>query len=119
MLFTTDRFPFNESLKGSARTTRQTPTTMVVLVRASQGPRAASERGSHRLQLEALDDVALLEVAEAVERNTALVAGRHFARVVLETTQGLDVAIPEGHTVADDTRLAGAENLAVQHVGAC
>src|SRR5689334_3649808 len=81
------------------------------------GPRPGSERGrlkrrAHLLDLEALDLVAGLVVVETVEADTALEAGAHFVRVVLETAQRADLALEERVLAAADAGGDAAVDLA-------
>src|SRR5690348_241021 len=61
-----------------------------------------------------LDDVALAEVAEAVEHDTALHAGPDLANVVADAPQGRDLALPEHPLAALHARRVAAQDLAVR-----
>src|SRR5580658_4483866 len=63
-----------------------------------------------------LNDVAVLEVLEVREPDTALEARRHFADVVLEAAQRVDGTLPDDRSLAQEAHLGPAGDLAVTHV---
>src|ERR1700677_1291458 len=63
-----------------------------------------------------LNDVAVLEVLEVREPDTALEARRHLADVVLEAAQRVDGTLPDDRSLAQETHLGAAGDLAVAHV---
>src|SRR5690348_1216829 len=65
---------------------------------------------------EGLDNVAFLHVADVLQADAAFVAGSHFAGIVLEAPQRVDLAA-EGHiAVAQDARGRVAHDLAIGHI---
>ena len=64
------------------------------------------------------ENVAFLEVVEFFQTDTALIAGRDFLDVVLETAQGLDGVFGNDDAVTDDTEFGVSRDLAVQDIGA-
>src|SRR5215217_5977092 len=54
---------------------------------------SARLRSRYLFAVEELDLIADLEIVEAVQTQTALVAGRHFADVILEALEGLHRAL--------------------------
>src|SRR5882672_2167763 len=71
------------------------------------------ELAQNRFHLEGFDNVFRFHVVKILERDTAFVALRHFARVVLEALQGRELAFPYRAPVADQARASAADNLAV------
>src|ERR1700722_18424042 len=67
---------------------------------------------------EGLDDVAGLEVLVAGQSDTALEAGRHFTRVVLEATQRRDRAFPDDRPLAKEANLRATGDDTVAHEAA-
>src|SRR5690606_39118621 len=74
----------------------------------------ASQRGRDLFDLETLDDVAHLQVIEALKTYTTLVAVGGLADVVLEATQGGEVAGPDDDPLADEPTLRRAKELALE-----
>src|SRR6266567_3088658 len=64
--------------------------------------------------LERLDDVAFLDVIEAVEQDSALEAFGDFARIILEPLELGDRRLVDDRPVADDTCLRGAADDAAR-----
>ena len=93
----TIRFSFSEWLSGTINVTRQTPTTMTTA--------ATTSVARDLLDLVRLDDVALLDVVEVLEPDTALVALHDLADVVLEAAQRRQLAVVDLHRVADQPHL--------------
>src|SRR6266481_9018745 len=71
------------------------------------------ELAQNRFHLEGFDNVVRFHVVEILERDTAFVALRDFARVVLEALQGRELAFPYRAPVADQARAGAADDLAV------
>ena len=95
--------------------------------RGLRGEPAAGERpgarssGEDRRDLfldERLDDVARLEVLEAVETDAAVEAGAHLGGVVLEAAQRSDLALVDDPAVAHQADGGGARDDAVDDVAA-
>src|SRR6478736_8782418 len=72
-----------------------------------------SERRPDLLDFEALDAVTRLVTVKAVEADTALETGAHLVGVVLEATQGADLALEDGIRAAADARGGIARDLAL------
>src|SRR5271168_999018 len=72
--------------------------------------RKLAQDGFH---LEGFDNVAGFHVVEILQRDTAFVTLRDFARVVLEALQRRELAFPYRAPVADQARTRTADNLAV------
>src|SRR4051794_16975576 len=70
------------------------------------------------LDREGLDDVAALQVLVVLQADTALVAGLHFADVVLEALQGGDLALPDDRAVAQEPDLGATGDRPVEDVAA-
>src|SRR5437764_10816363 len=72
----------------------------------------------HRLQLlhlEGLDDVALLDVLEALDADAALEALAHLGDVLLEMPQRRDLPFEDHAVVAQQAHAGGAGNQPVHH----
>src|SRR5713101_8216099 len=138
----TCRLPFSEWFSGRNRVSRITPTTMMIrpLLHATNSARPGrphkrsglelffdrgrtahslrfrrGELAQNRFHLEGFDNVVGFHVVEVLERDTAFVALRDFARVILEALQGRELAFPYRAPVADQARASAADNLAVDH----
>src|SRR4051794_39475394 len=72
----------------------------------------------HLARLEDLEDVALLDVAVALERDAALVAVGDLAHVLLEAAQRADPAGPDHSAVAHKAHRSAAAHDARGHVAA-
>src|SRR5208283_401440 len=71
------------------------------------------ELAQNRFHLESFDDVVGFNVVEIFERDTAFVALRDFARIVLEALERGELAFPYRAAVADQPRASTANNLAI------
>ena len=60
-----------------------------------------------------LEDIAVLQVAELLQRDAALVALCHFLYIVLKAAQRRHLVIGDDDTVTDDTDIGGAHHLAI------
>src|SRR5712692_1232045 len=135
----TCRLPFREWFSGRNRVSRITPTTMIrPLLHATNSARPGrphkrsrlelfldrgraahslrfrrGELAQNRFHLEGFDNVVRFHVVEILERDTAFVALRDFARVVLEALQRRELAFPYRAPIADQARASAADNLAV------
>src|SRR3954452_25155211 len=76
------------------------------------------ELALHLSRLEDLQHVALLDVLVALERDAALVALRHLARVLLEAPQRADPAGPDHGAVAHEPDGRVAAHDAARHITA-
>src|SRR5262245_25839716 len=86
---------------------------------SSASPRCVLLQGALDLDdLEGLDHVALAHVVVVLERDAALEALTHLARVVLLAAQRGDRAGVDHLRVAQEARLTGAEDAPVQHEAA-
>src|SRR5258707_13363393 len=72
--------------------------------------------GSHALGDERLDHVAGLDVVIVGERDAALEARLHFAGVILEALERIDLAGVDQHVVAQQTYVVVAADDAVIHI---
>src|SRR5580692_11180887 len=72
----------------------------------------------HFLDLEALDDVLLLEIVEALEADAALHALLDLFDVVLEALERRQLAVPDDRAVANETDLGRALDVALGDVRA-
>src|SRR6478735_9427361 len=72
-----------------------------------------SERSSDFLDFEALDAITRLVTVKAVEPDTALETGAHLVGVVLEATQGADLALEDRFLAPADARGGIAGDLAL------
>ena len=68
--------------------------------------------GFYFLHLVHFEDVALAEIAVILQRQTAFVTRRNFLDVVLETPQGIQLAVEHDDMVADDADLGIVRDLA-------
>src|SRR5688572_26030060 len=76
---------------------------------------ALRQRAGDFLDLEALDDVALLDVVVVLERHAALEAFLDLAHFVLEALEGLEGAFVDHHAVAQQAHLGAALDRAFDH----
>src|SRR6185503_3148168 len=81
--FSTDRLAFRESEAGRKSSSRRVPTLI------------SGEPARDFLEHVGFDHILLLDVVPAFERDSALVAGRDLADVVLEAADRLDLAVPD------------------------
>src|SRR5579872_1134469 len=82
--------------------------------RAGEDPRKLQRAGDF-LDLEALDDVALLDVLVILEGHAAFVAFADLADLVLEALQRLQRALVNDDVVAQEAHLGAAPHDAVGH----
>src|SRR4051794_25438043 len=92
-------------------------------VRDHQPSAISYSRGRSQLagdlhHLEALEDVALLEVVEAVDDDPALEAGRHLADVLADVAEAVDVALEELLPSPDHPHVGAAADETIQDVAA-
>src|SRR5215212_1463043 len=78
----------------------------------------ALEAAPHLFHAVALDDVADAHVLVALEGHAALLAGRHFARVVLEALELAEPAFVNHDVVADEPDMGAALDHAVEDAAA-
>src|SRR6185369_1968940 len=105
-LRTTDRLSFSEVAAGMCNSMRTMPTN--IWCRSARGLRRAGrclglQAPGEFLDRERLDDVAFVNVAHALEADTALEAGADFPDVVLESPQRRDPSGPHRRSGADQT----------------
>src|SRR5437660_1330420 len=86
-------------------------------IRVSEPQRLASDYSfdCYPLGGEGFNDIRGLDIGEVSNGDTALEPRFDLAGVVLETLQGLDLAGKHNHVVAQNTHLAVAFDLAVDH----
>src|SRR5262249_6450873 len=65
-----------------------------------------------------LDLIALLDVVVALHRQAALEAGLHFAHVVLEALERVELPIVDDYVVAENADFRTAPDQALEHVAA-
>ena len=68
---------------------------------------------------EGFQDVALLDVVEAVESNTALVSLRYLAHVVLEAAQGGYLILGNNNSVTHNSDACASRYLSVLNIASC
>src|SRR5919106_6342566 len=85
------------------------------LVTGDADEHVARGLAGYLLRLEGLDQVALLDVLEALEPDAALESRLHLAHVVFEAPQGRDGRLVHDRAVSHEPRLRIATDRPVQH----